>query len=115
MLWIGAIKLAKTQWVSYGIQGFENPMPFHVSYGRTDFVWSLARFSAIGIIINPLITLGDAFLPLVDLFISPVTILDVALACAASRMMALQASSLLEAEMSSNDTVPCDKVSSCHE
>ena len=38
--------------------------------------------------------LGDAFLPLADLFILPVTILDVALVRTASRAMALWASSL---------------------
>ena len=62
-------------------QGFENPVLFHVRYGRIDFVWSLARFSTISIFINPLITLGDTFLPLADLFVSPVTILDISLAC----------------------------------
>ena len=75
------IESTKTQRVYYSVQGFEHPALFHVGKMGTDLVQSLARPSTIGVIIDPLVTLGNAFFPLADLFIPPVTILDITLAC----------------------------------
>ena len=63
----------------YSVQGFEHPALFHVGKRGADLVWSLARPSTISVIVDPLVMLGNTFLPLMEFFILPVTILDIAL------------------------------------
>ena len=114
LLQICPIKSAEPQGIGYGVQGFEHPALLHVGKRRPYLVWSLAGSTSICVVVYLLIVPGYGFIPLVDLFISPGSELDIAFACFL-HTAALRASSLSELEMSSNDTVPCDMASSSSE
>ena len=77
LLWIGPIEPTKTHRVCYGVQGFEHPVLFHVGKRGANLVQSLARSTSISIVIDLLVTWGNAFIPLMDLFFPPGTILNI--------------------------------------
>ena len=78
LLQICLIISAEPKRVHYGVQGFEHPTLLHVGKWRPYLVWSLAGSTSICVVVYLLIMPGYGFIPLVDLFISPGSELDIA-------------------------------------